>query len=89
MHPSLPTGTEDTSSFQVLAAEQAQSAAGAAEHTARERLLKEQRRLSEALSICSALTQHLREVRGVGWGVGGREGGREGGVRRGLGSGCL
>ena len=49
---------------QVAEAEQTHVAAASAEHKARERLLEEQRRLSEAISINSALTQHLREVSG-------------------------
>ena len=50
------------SCHQVAEAERSQASASAAEHRARERLLAEQRRLSEALSISSALAQHLREA---------------------------
>ena len=44
-------------------AERAHATATAEERTANERLAAEQRRLTEALAIRSALSEHLREVR--------------------------
>ena len=48
--------------MQAAAAERAALAAQASDQRARERLLVEQRRLSEAMEVTSALASHMREV---------------------------